>query len=172
MIGPFNQGYRPFPSSLIPLFQSESKCETILVKMTLVCMKMKLQAELIFIWKVSHLDSFWNRGTRDLGNGQLNKAFSGANKDSPWWTALKALLPPGAPWAPPGDPLVSWDCERWWFAKSTVRSFLACLEASTAVGFKYSAGTSLKKNVLLGSNWNRSAKEKDSIGFCFTIKFY
>ena len=42
---------RAFPSSLVPLFQSESKCETIL-------MKMKLHAELIFIWKVSHLDSF------------------------------------------------------------------------------------------------------------------
>ena len=27
-------------------------------------MKMKLHAKLIFIWKVSHLDSFWNRGTR------------------------------------------------------------------------------------------------------------
>ena len=34
-------------------------------------MKMKLHAELIFIWKVSHLDSFWNRGTRELGNGLL-----------------------------------------------------------------------------------------------------
>lgn len=102
----------------------------------------------------------------------LNSAFSGANKHSPWWTALKALLPPGAPWAPPGDPIVSWDCERWWFAKSTVRSFLACLETSTAEGFKYSEGTSLKKNVLLGSNWNRSAKKKDSSRFCFTIKFY
>ena len=40
--------------------------------MTLICMKMKLRAELIFIWKVSHLDSFWNRGTRELGNGLLN----------------------------------------------------------------------------------------------------
>ena len=49
---------RPFPSSLVPLFQSESKCETILMKMTLICMKMKLHAELIFISKVSHLDSF------------------------------------------------------------------------------------------------------------------
>ena len=39
--------------------------------MTLICMKMKLHAELIFIWKVSHLDSFWNRGTRELGNGLL-----------------------------------------------------------------------------------------------------
>ena len=62
---------RPFPSSLVPLFQGESKCETILMKMTLICMKMKLHAELIFIWKVSHLDSLWNRGTRELGNGLL-----------------------------------------------------------------------------------------------------
>ena len=62
---------RPFPSFLVSLFQSESKCENILMKMTLICMKMKLHAELIFIWKVSHLDSFWNRGTRELGNGLL-----------------------------------------------------------------------------------------------------
>ena len=60
---------RPFPSSLLPQFQSESKCETFLMKMTLICMKMKLHAELIFIWKVSPLDSLWNRGTRELGNG-------------------------------------------------------------------------------------------------------
>ena len=66
-------GYRPFPSSLVPLFQSESKCETIVMKMTLICMRMNLHAELIFIWKVSHLDSFWNRGTRELGNGLLVK---------------------------------------------------------------------------------------------------
>ena len=68
---------RPFLSSLVPLFQNESKCETILMKMTLICMEMKLRAELIFIWKVSHLDSFWNRGTRELGNGLLNRF-------SPW----------------------------------------------------------------------------------------
>ena len=37
--------------------------------MTLIRMKMKLHAELIFIRKVSHLDSLWNRGTRELGNG-------------------------------------------------------------------------------------------------------
>ena len=40
---------RPFPSSLVPLSQNESTCETILMKMTLICMKMKLHAELIFI---------------------------------------------------------------------------------------------------------------------------
>ena len=40
---------RPFPSSFVSLFQSESKCETILMKMTLICLKMKLHAEVIFI---------------------------------------------------------------------------------------------------------------------------
>ena len=40
---------RPIPSSLVPLFQSESKCETIVMKMTLICIRMKLHAELIFI---------------------------------------------------------------------------------------------------------------------------
>ena len=38
--------------------KSKSKCETILMKMTLICMKMRLHAELIFISKVLHLDSF------------------------------------------------------------------------------------------------------------------
>ena len=42
----------------VPLFQSESKCKAILIKMTLICMKMKLYAELIFIRMVSQLDSF------------------------------------------------------------------------------------------------------------------
>ena len=62
---------RPFPSSHVPLFQSESNCETILMEMTLICMKMKLHTELIFIRKVSHLDWFRSRGTRELGNGLL-----------------------------------------------------------------------------------------------------
>ena len=34
--GPVSYLSRPFPSSLVPLFQSESKCETILMKMTLI----------------------------------------------------------------------------------------------------------------------------------------
>ena len=37
----------------MPLFQSESKRETILMKMTLICAKMKLHAEFIF-----HLNGF------------------------------------------------------------------------------------------------------------------
>ena len=32
-----------------PLFQSESKCDTILMKMTLICMEMNLHAEIISI---------------------------------------------------------------------------------------------------------------------------
>ena len=39
----------PFPSCLVPLFQSESKCKTILEKMTLIYVKMKLRAKLSFI---------------------------------------------------------------------------------------------------------------------------
>ena len=35
--------------SVVPLFQSESECETIVMKMTFICMKMKLHAEFIFI---------------------------------------------------------------------------------------------------------------------------
>ena len=62
---------RSFPSSRVPLFQSKSKCETIFMKITLNCMKMELYAELIFIRNVLHLDSFWNRGRRELGKGLL-----------------------------------------------------------------------------------------------------
>ena len=39
-------------------FKASLSAKTILMKMTLICMKMKLHAEIIFIWKVSHLDSF------------------------------------------------------------------------------------------------------------------
>ena len=40
---------RSFPNSLVSVFQSESNSETILMKMTLIFMKIKLLAELIFI---------------------------------------------------------------------------------------------------------------------------
>ena len=62
---------RPFPSCLLPLFQTESKCEIFHMKMSMICIRMDLWVKLIFIWKVSHLDSFWNRGKRELGNGLL-----------------------------------------------------------------------------------------------------
>ena len=43
--------------------------------MSLICIKMKLQEELIFIWRVSHLNSFWSRGTKELGNGLFYHRF-------------------------------------------------------------------------------------------------
>ena len=45
---------RPFPSSLVPLFQSESKCETIVMKMTLICMKIKLHMQNWFSYERFH----------------------------------------------------------------------------------------------------------------------
>ena len=62
---------RPFPSSLVPLFQSESKCETFLMKMGSACSFILMQIQVLFIRIVSHLDSLLNRGTRELGNGLL-----------------------------------------------------------------------------------------------------
>ena len=48
---------RPFPSSLVPLFQSESKCETFHMKMSSACSFFFMQIKVIFIRMVSHLDS-------------------------------------------------------------------------------------------------------------------
>jgi len=39
----------PFPSYLVPLFQNEPSCKTFHMKMSLICMKMNLWAEQIFI---------------------------------------------------------------------------------------------------------------------------
>ena len=48
---------RPFPSSLVPLFQNESKYETFHMKMSLTCSFIFMQIKVIFIRMVSHLDS-------------------------------------------------------------------------------------------------------------------
>ena len=48
---------RPFPSSLVPLFHSESKCETFLMKMSSACSSISMQIKDIFITMVSHLGS-------------------------------------------------------------------------------------------------------------------
>ena len=73
---------RPFPRSLVPLFQNESKCETFHMKMSFACSFIFMQIKVIFIRMVSHLDSFWNRGARELGNGLL-KLHGGVC--SPFW---------------------------------------------------------------------------------------
>ena len=68
---------RPFPSALVPLFQNESKCETFHMKMSSACSFIFMQIKVIFIRMVSQLDSLWNRGTRELGNGLLCRKMRG-----------------------------------------------------------------------------------------------
>ena len=48
---------RPVPSSLVHLFQNESKCETFHMKMSSACSFIFMQIKVIFIRMVSHLDS-------------------------------------------------------------------------------------------------------------------
>ena len=56
-----------FPSSLVPLFQNEFKCETILIilmKRSSACSYIFMQIKVIFIRMVSHFYSLWTRGPR------------------------------------------------------------------------------------------------------------
>ena len=69
----------PFPSSLVPLFQNESECETFHMKMSSACSFIFMQIKVIFIRMVSHLDSLWNRGTRKLVHGLFNFMFIHTN---------------------------------------------------------------------------------------------
>ena len=92
---------RPFPSSLVPLFQNESKCETFHMKMSSACSFIFMQIKVIFIRMVSHLDSLWNRGTRELGNGLFHSrprghAPFGRHKDLRLWEGP-----------------IFWTCEEW-----------------------------------------------------------
>ena len=48
---------RPFPNSLVPLLQNESKCETFFMKISSACSFIFMQIKVIFIRMVSHLDS-------------------------------------------------------------------------------------------------------------------
>ena len=56
----------------MPLFQSKSICETILMKMSLICMKEKLHVELIFstectigmVWGLTALKHYGNKALR------------------------------------------------------------------------------------------------------------
>ena len=59
-------------SSLVPLFQNESNCKTFLMKMSSACMQFHFHANQSHFHKNDFaLDSLWNRGTRELGNGLL-----------------------------------------------------------------------------------------------------
>ena len=48
---------RPFPGSLVPLFQNKSLCETFYMKMSSARSFILMQIKVIFIRMVSHLDS-------------------------------------------------------------------------------------------------------------------
>ena len=65
-------GNRPFPSSLALLFQNESTCETFLWKWVLHAVSFFMQIKVISVRLVSHLDSLWNGGARELRNGLLS----------------------------------------------------------------------------------------------------
>ena len=56
------QNNRLLPSSKNPHFQNEAKCSTFLVKMSFICMRLKM------IWA---LNLVWYRGPGELGNGIL-----------------------------------------------------------------------------------------------------
>ena len=60
---------RPFPNSLVPLFQNESKCETIHMKMSCACSFIFTQIKVIFIRIVLHLDLFPKQRHKELRNG-------------------------------------------------------------------------------------------------------
>ena len=60
--------------------------------------------KLIFIWKASHEDLFWNWGTRQLGNGLLYIISKKSNLDAGW----KGRLPEG--W---GTPLYGLNGDVW-----------------------------------------------------------
>ena len=55
-------------SCLLPLSRNGSWCTTFHMKM-FFHMFILVQIQLVSIWMVEHHDSFWNRGKRQLGNG-------------------------------------------------------------------------------------------------------
>ena len=64
---------RPFPSSKNPHFQNEAKCETFLVKMSFIRMRIKN----VFTSLALYLASLWNRGLRQPRNGLLKVILHG-----------------------------------------------------------------------------------------------
>ena len=57
---------RPFPSSLVPLFQNESKCEAILMKMSSACSFISMQIKVIGEIKLDVTWSYVKRQTAKM----------------------------------------------------------------------------------------------------------
>ena len=63
------------------------------MKMISVCSFIFMQIKVFFIRMVSHLDSLWNRGTRELGNGLLGLfMYSRQNRTLPLKFDCKSTL--------------------------------------------------------------------------------
>ena len=58
LASPRTKRNRPVPSYPLPLFQNESTCETIHMKMSFTFTSIFMQIKVIFISMVSHVDSF------------------------------------------------------------------------------------------------------------------
>ena len=75
---------------LLCLKTSLIMCETFHMKMSSTCSFFFMQIKVIFIRMVSHLDSLWNRGARELGNGLLvhDKIYILHYQNEAWWCFL------------------------------------------------------------------------------------
>ena len=71
---------RALPSSKNSRFQNEARCTTFLVKISFICMRMRIS-----IPKAEHLSSFWNGGPKELGNDLLCCGGRGGNTIEMWW---------------------------------------------------------------------------------------
>ena len=70
--GQTGQINRPFPSSVVSLFQNGCKCETFRTKMSSACHFIFMEIS-HFHKNGSHLDSLWNRGTSEVGTACCNQ---------------------------------------------------------------------------------------------------
>ena len=88
--------YSPLSSSKTPHFQNEAKCTAFLMKMSFICMRMKI----ISISKAEQLASFWYKGP---GNSEI----AYCNDNSQVWKTWLACVqqPPSLP--PPPLPFPS-----------------------------------------------------------------
>ena len=95
IISPWNTSFPTIAFCLC--FKTSPSAHPFKWKKCLSCLWMNLQLKLIFIWKVSHLDSFWNRGkgnsemviTRTILNSTSNRRGNHIKK-SPEKTPLRS----------------------------------------------------------------------------------
>ena len=80
--GTLSRSNRQFSELPFASVSKRVQCETIHMEMCSAYMLVFIQIKFISLWEVLHEDSFWNGGTRWLGNGLLefgNVCFCGSN---------------------------------------------------------------------------------------------